>query len=1191
MSLYNIVIRLCLVITMIVAIASYTENHRHTYWSSSLDCLVSIITLGLLWRKKQNKPEVEPVLTRSVYWVGSLLAILAFASLGIAIFAPHGVVLPWRVLIGAAGVVQLFVVSFLFAEQLRSANYMKPEAERLKVSEELSKRGNGDTVVRSMFCLSIVLGLMTTIYFESSSFESAESRFFISFIECLILSATLALLLWRWRYVPYAKPAFKSAVLWTIAIVLGILSSVFELLLLSHLFFSSDSSFYFFSDTHSMIWEPPSFWGGTFASSYARICVLLLLSLERERFARDVISARDAEGFSAEKDKASLGKESIDSAKTTRVAIQILFLLSIIFGLTTAYYIGPFFAVDHVKHPDLSSGTANATLSCGVLFIIVGLILWRWRFRANAKPTFGPPLLWIVVAALGIFTSVLEFLALNKSVTQPLMWVVIASGCARLGVCTFFGLERRHSIKCLIPIGGPEPGGEPAGPGGDLLPDTTRERVGSVETLETTPTELAPTVPEDLLSAFSTGSCVLFAGGGISAQAGVPLWSDGWSRVLDEATKEDPSKNWDNLRNALREGEIVALVDLLRGRLSQEDLARICGQVFSGSSQRQPTLYSLIRDIPFSGVLTTAWDKSLENALQRRRPTTLTANDSGLFGQVLREKQFYLLKLNGDLSRPETLLFTVKDYQRALYEREEFSQFLGSLALSNTLLFAGASLTTIDDFFSGMRFSQGARRHFALVPKQSRLDFESERFLSRYGVELLGYNATDEHLEVERFLSDLYDQILRRPELRDAIRFEAGTLDRVLLQNIGPFQQLNLEMRSSWNVLLGNNGCGKSSILKAIALGLCGDDASARQLAAKLLNSKADKGSVELWFGNQKFVTTLIRGEGRKVSVKSEQLTPFRTGRWLVLGFPPLRGVSQHSPAGPNDKAGMPNPDISDLLPLIDGAVDARLDSIKQWIINTYLRSELADKQKESLNKSKQLLESFFKVLGELTPDVECRFKSVDSSTWEVIVTTDDGDVPIDYISQGTNSIFGWVGILLQRLYEVFPNAADPEKQHALVLADEIDAHMHPAWQQSLLSALGRIFPGVQFITTTHSPLIVGGLSADNVFRFARDDDGKVIRLEIAPDMTMGRADQILTTPLFSLNTTLDTETQATAERYRILLGRSQRTASEEEEFQNLRETLQFRIPPPHVDLEERRAAVRERESLVREAREKLSES
>jgi hypothetical protein len=111
------------------------------------------------------------------------------------------------------------------------------------------------------------------------------------------------------------------------------------------------------------------------------------------------------------------------------------------------------------------------------------------------------------------------------------------------------------------------------------------------------------------------------------------------------------------------------------------------------------------------------------------------------------------------------------------------------------------------------------------------------------------------------------------------------------------------------------------------------------------------------------------------------------------------------------------------------------------------------------------------------------------------------------------------------------------------------------------------------------------------VFRFARDDDGKVVRLEIAPDMTMGRADQILTTPLFGLNTTLDTETQATAERYRILLGKSNRTASEEEQFQNLRDTLQFRIPPPQVDLEERRAAVLEREALVRQAREKLGES
>jgi predicted ATP-binding protein involved in virulence len=1042
-------------------------------------------------------------------------------------------------------------------------------------------------IVRILFSLSVILGL-STVYFTSPYCDpNSGARFWSSLFECAITLVTIALVLWRCRSRSFARPTINSNSTWIIVFTSASLCSALEVLLLLNPRIRGIGLGY--AD-----WSLATDWGRTFASCYARICIVLLLNLERERY--------DAIGSKSRR-RTFTG----DEGKAIRNSLQILFAITIVLGLITAYCIGPYHSnLNYFDTSHLDLATSSTLLDCAVLVVICCLLLLKWRNYLYAKPTFEQPELWICAAALGIFSSLSEFLALSPA-ARWLSAFVIVTGITRFGTVCLLGIDRRRFTKFLVSIAKVEAQKQALPVNNDVSPeakqvgidqsDTDIESRGRNDEADVFPSpstiraEIAPGVPEELLSAFSTRSCILFAGGGVSAQAGVPLWSDGWSQVLEEAIKREPTQNWDNLRYALQKGEIVALVDLLRGRLSHEILVHICQNVFSCELPRQPNLYRVLRDIPFSGVLTSVWDNSLEDALQRRRPTALIANDSDSFGQVLREKQFFFLKLNGDLSHPETVLFTVEDYRRAVYEREQFSQFLGSLVSSNTLLFIGTSLTTIDDFFSCMRVSKGGRRHFALVPKQPNLDFESERFLSRYGVELLGYDATATHPEVEAFICNLFDQILKRPELLESIRFESGTLDRVLLRNIGPFQELDLDIRSSWNVLLGNNGCGKSSILKAIALGLCGDEPSARQIAPKLLNAKADKGSVELWFGNQKFVTTILR-EGRKVVVKSEQLTPFRTGRWLVLGFPALRGVSQLSPSGPDDKAGLPNPDINDLLPLIDGAIDARLDSIKQWIINTYLRSELADKDKpQQTNKGKQLLTAFFGILGELTPEVECRFKSVDSLTWEVVVTTDDGDVPIDYISQGTSSVFGWVGILLQRLYEVFPNTPDPEKQHALVLADEIDAHMHPAWQQSLLSSLQRIFPTVQFIATTHSPLIVGGLPSDSIFRFARDDDGRVIRLEISPDMTMGRADQILTTPLFGLTTTLDTETQATAERYQNLLGKRQRTVSEEEEFQNLRGTLQFRIPPPHVDLEERRAAVRERDSLVREAHEKLDEA
>jgi len=68
---------------------------------------------------------------------------------------------------------------------------------------------------------------------------------------------------------------------------------------------------------------------------------------------------------------------------------------------------------------------------------------------------------------------------------------------------------------------------------------------------------------------------------------------------------------------------------------------------------------------------------------------------------------------------------------------------------------------------------------------------------------------------------------------------------------------------------------------------------------------------------------------------------------------------------------------------------------------------------------------------------------------------------------------------------------------------DEIDAHMHPAWQRVLLRRLRDIFPGMQLITTTHSALIIAGLRSDRVFRVIRDPtSGRVIVRDFETTLT-----------------------------------------------------------------------------------------
>lgn len=64
-----------------------------------------------------------------------------------------------------------------------------------------------------------------------------------------------------------------------------------------------------------------------------------------------------------------------------------------------------------------------------------------------------------------------------------------------------------------------------------------------------------------------------------------------------------------------------------------------------------------------------------------------------------------------------------------------------------------------------------------------------------------------------------------------------------------------------------------------------------------------------------------------------------------------------------------------------------------------------------------------------------------------------------------------------------------------VVLIDEIDLYLHPRWQAGLVEALRKTFPSIQFIATTHSPVVLSGLAPHEVVRVAQHPQtGNVMR-------------------------------------------------------------------------------------------------
>ncbi|HEY6329701.1 MAG TPA: AAA family ATPase, partial [Blastocatellia bacterium] len=89
--------------------------------------------------------------------------------------------------------------------------------------------------------------------------------------------------------------------------------------------------------------------------------------------------------------------------------------------------------------------------------------------------------------------------------------------------------------------------------------------------------------------------------------------------------------------------------------------------------------------------------------------------------------------------------------------------------------------------------------------------------------------------------------------------------------------------------------------------------------------------------------------------------------------------------------------------------------------------------------------------------------------------------IPFPALSDGYRAFLGWIGDLLYHMSVTSPRDAELVGNKGIVLVDEIDLHLHPQWQMGVLPVLARTLPNLQFIVTSHSPLVVGSLEWMNI--------------------------------------------------------------------------------------------------------------
>lgn len=340
------------------------------------------------------------------------------------------------------------------------------------------------------------------------------------------------------------------------------------------------------------------------------------------------------------------------------------------------------------------------------------------------------------------------------------------------------------------------------------------------------------------------------------------------------------------------------------------------------------------------------------------------------------------------------------------------------------------------------------------------------------------------------------------------------TLDHIRLQNFKMFEHFEADFEPDLTILVGDNGSGKSTILDAARIAIASffiklETSSSvpitRSDATKVAHDYDGEIRTESLYPISVEAEGKIDGDGIAWE-RSLQTPKGRTTRvqassvmqisdnWqkliregdsdLVLPIFAYYGTNRLWKAVNTSAQG--KIETQGRLAGYDNCLDACIDY--EFMRSWFKRQAFSEFQKNAPNRDYRIVKEM--LANALSMLIGCTDATVsfDANQNDICVsyTSSDGAFrydPIASMSDGYRDVFVLLADIAFRVTLLNPVLSDAvlQKTPGVVLIDELDLHLHPKWQSMIVSVLTEAFPNVQFIATTHSPIILSSVQRRNL--------------------------------------------------------------------------------------------------------------